>query len=134
MPFRLGLMVGILGATSVQLKRGKNPTCSGKRRQGNRLEFSLSWFVARRSIQLSYGRILGNSIIFTLLRGYVKFRNRRNFGAFGATSRYIEPNAHYFRLVEPLFKLLVHAGIEFRHRLRLMPIQKVDVLLAALPS
>jgi hypothetical protein len=100
-----------------------------------RLELPTLWFEARRSIQLSYGRILGNSIIFTLLRGYVKIRNRRNFGAFGATSRYIEPNAHYFRLVEPLFKLLVHARIEFGHRLRLMPHPKiVDVLLAALPA
>src|SRR6516225_8000347 len=94
-------------------------------------ELPTFWFVARRSIQLSYRRILGNSIIFTLLRGYVKFGDRRNFGAFGATSRYIEPNTHYFRLVEPLFELLVQAGIEFRHRLRLVPHPKiVDVLLA----
>jgi len=44
------------GATSVQLKRGKNRAFSRKRRQGNGLEFLPSWFVARRSIQLSYGR------------------------------------------------------------------------------
>ena len=44
------------GATSVQLKRGKNRASSRKRRQGNGLEFLPSWFVARRSIQLSYGR------------------------------------------------------------------------------
>src|SRR5258707_8791365 len=44
------------GATSVQLKRGKNRAFSRKRRQGNGLEFFPSWFVARRSIQLSYGR------------------------------------------------------------------------------
>ena len=49
------------GATSVQLKRGKNRAFSRKRRQGNGLEFLPSWFVARRSIQLSYGRtILSN--------------------------------------------------------------------------
>jgi hypothetical protein len=44
------------GATSVQLKGGKNRAFSRKRRQGNGLEFLPSWFVARRSIQLSYGR------------------------------------------------------------------------------
>ena len=38
------------------VKRGKNRACSRKRRQGNGLEFLPSWFVARRSIQLSYGR------------------------------------------------------------------------------
>jgi hypothetical protein len=38
------------GATSVQLKGGKNRAFSRKRRQGNGLEFLLSWFVARRSI------------------------------------------------------------------------------------
>jgi len=48
------------GATSVQLKRGKNRAFSRKRRQGNGLEFSFSWFVARRSIQLSYGRTVEN--------------------------------------------------------------------------
>jgi hypothetical protein len=44
------------GATSVQLKRGKNRAFSRKRRQGNGLEFLPSWFAARGSIQLSYGR------------------------------------------------------------------------------
>jgi hypothetical protein len=37
--------------------------------------------------------------------------------------------------MEPLFKFFIHARIEFRHRLRLVPHPKIiDVLLAALPT
>ena len=68
-----------------------------------RLELPTLWFEARCSIQLSYGRILGNSIIFTLLRSYVKLWHRRNFWSIWSNiNRNIEPNAYYFRLVEPV--------------------------------
>jgi bacterioferritin len=90
------------------------------------LELPTFWFVARRSIQLSYGRILGNSIIFTLLRGYVKSRHRRNFGAFWSNiSRYIEPNTNYFRFMESLFEFFIHARIEFGHCFRFVPHPKI---------
>jgi hypothetical protein len=63
------------------------------------LEPPALWFEARCSIQLSYGRILGNSIIFTLLRGYVKSWRRRNIWSIWSNiSRNIEPNTYYFTL------------------------------------
>jgi hypothetical protein len=101
-----------------------------------RLELPTLWFEARCSIQLSYGRILGNSIIFTLLRGCVKLWRRRNFwSVWSNISRNIETNTNYFRFTESLFEFFIHARIEFGHCFRLVPHPKiVDVLLAALPS
>ena len=101
-----------------------------------RLELPTLWFEARCSIQLSYGRILGNSIIFTLLRGYVKLWRRRNFWSIWSNiSRNIEPNTYYFGFMESLFEFFIHARIEFGHCSRLVPHPEVvDVLLAALPT
>ncbi len=74
------------------------------------------WTEARCSLQLSYGRILGNSIIFTLLRGYVKLWSRRNFWSIWSNiSRNIEPNTYYFRLMESLFEFFIHARIQSGH-------------------
>jgi hypothetical protein len=67
-----------------------------------RLELPTLWFEARCSIQLSYGRILGNSIIFTLLRGHVKLWRRRDFWSIWSNIRNIEPNTYYFRVMESL--------------------------------
>jgi hypothetical protein len=64
------------GATSVQLKRGKNRACSRKRRQGNGLELLPSWFVARRSIQLSYGRTRTLFTINSLPQFLLQFQRR----------------------------------------------------------
>ncbi len=65
------------------------------------LELPTFWFVARRSIQLSYGRTVANSYISHYLRCYCNFLLERNFGALW--SRYIKSNADYFRFLESLF-------------------------------
>jgi hypothetical protein len=48
------------------VKGRKNRAISRKRRQGNGLEFLPSWFVARRSIQLSYGRTVKHFTVNSL--------------------------------------------------------------------
>jgi hypothetical protein len=60
----------------------------------------------------------------------------QNFGATRSNiSGHLESDAHQFRLFESLFEFLVHPGIQFRHRLGLVPHPKViDVLLATLSS
>src|SRR5258706_9522876 len=100
------------------------------------LELPTFWFVARRSIQLSYGRILGNSTISHQLRGNCNLLLDRNFGALWSNiSWYFESDADYFRFVESLFEFFIHARIEFGHCFRLVPHPKiVDVLLAAFPA
>ena len=75
------------------------------------LELSTFWFVARRSIQLSYGRTLANSFISHYLRGYVKLLLRDCF--WSIWSRYNESDADHFRFDETLFEFLVHAGVKF---------------------
>jgi hypothetical protein len=47
----------------------------------------------------------------------------------------IESDSHYFRFLDSLFEFLIHLGIEFRHRFRLISHPEVvDVLLAILSS
>ena len=87
-------------------------------------ELPTFWFVARRSIQLSYGRTEFNHFSTAPMRlrqcGADVFLER-----WSNISRNIKPNAHYFRLVEPLFEFLVHAGMSSVIVCGLCPIQKL---------
>ena len=77
---------------SVQFRRETYTVFARKRRQRNDLGFSLSWFVARRSIQLSYGRA---DILFTfnrLAQFLVRFQPRVSPHSHPIDSKWLSKN------------------------------------------
>ena len=66
------------------------------------LELPTFWFVARRSIQLSYGRVVDNSIISLHLRCDCNLALDQNFwSTWSSIRRNNESDADYFRFLEP---------------------------------
>ena len=66
------------------------------------------WRSTRRSIQLSYGRILGNSIINTT---YAAISTSDPMAILSNTRRNLEPDADYFRFAKSLFQFFIHSPL-----------------------
>ena len=86
------------------------------------LELPTFWFVARRSIQLSYGRILGQTPTFyNHLRSDFNLRFRLQFwNTWNNMRQNGKPDTNCFSLLEPQFEFFVQARIQFGHCLRLV--------------
>jgi hypothetical protein len=96
-----------------------------------RFELPTLCFEGRCSIQLSYGRILGYSLILLLLQLYFEFQ-LFDF-SWSTWSRYVKSDANDLRFPKAGREVFVQSGVEFAHRFWLVthPII-VDVFLTAL--
>jgi hypothetical protein len=99
-----------------------------KRRPAKHLDFLLSLLEGRRSIQLSYGRILGNSIISQHLCCYRNCLRCFFFGALWSIWN-LKTDAHRLCFRQAKLQFLIQSGVKFWHRFRFVPHPEVVYVL-----